>query len=140
MEYLAQVHLRAARPNPFVEKRQNFGVASRRAVAAKLAHALTKLLGQQTRHHVHMHPIEHDGLGELRVGLHGEVKVRVVKSKSSAQVAELRLVQDGMHVLQAKQHHAKSRDSKRFEFIKIDIGAADVVGGVTGFHLSLIHI
>ena len=95
---------------------------------------MTKLGGQQTRHHVHMHPIEHDGFGELRVGLHGEVKVRVVKSKSSAQVAELRLVQDGMHVLQAKQHHAKSRDSKRFEFIKIDIGAADVVGGVTGFH------
>ena len=61
----------------------------------------------------------------------------MIKSKSSAQVSELRLVQDGMHVLQAEQHHAKSRDSKTFEFIEVDIGAADVVRGVTGFHEML---
>ena len=81
-----------------------------------------------------MHPIEHDGLGELRVGLQGKIKVRVIKSKSSGQVSELRLVQDGTHVLQSEQHHAKSRDSKRLEFIEVGIGAADVVRGVAGFH------
>ena len=134
MEYLAQVHLDAALSHPFVEKRQHFGVASRRARAAKLPHVLTNPLGQQARHHIQVHPIEHDGLGELRVGIHGEIKVRVIRSKSGAQVSELRLVQDGMHVLQAEQHHAKSRDSKRFEFIEVDIGAADVVRGVAGFH------
>ena len=62
------------------------------------------------------------------------LKSEWLNPKSRAQVTELRLVQDGMHVLQAKHHHAKSRDSKMFEFIEVDIGAADVVRGVTGFH------
>lgn len=65
----------------------------------------------------------------LRVGLHGEVKIRMAKPKANAQVTELRLVQDGVHVLQAQ-----SRDSKRFEFAKFDLGAADVVRGAASFH------
>ena len=35
---------------------------------SKLPHALSEFLGQQTRRHIQVHPIEHDGLGGLRVG------------------------------------------------------------------------
>ena len=45
------------------------------------------------------------------------LKSEWLNPKSNAQVTELRLVQDGVHALQAQ-----SRDSKRFEFAKVDLG------------------